>query len=444
MQTPHTLYTTPKLCTTDKKDWFVHFRFWHAGIWHPIKKRENINRIKDKTEKRKEGEALREAREIWLKAGWNPVIDPEFKLQKIKSTKQKQGMLWFEAMTLALSKKELADKSFLGYQSQLKFMQEQAELHGYSLLQITDVDRGTCLDLLDKCKEKRNFSNDNYNKHAETLRSMFTELLDRRIIDVNPLHQFRAKEVPESNKYQSYTEDEKEQIARHLLERHYGLYRVMELGYHTGIRPKEVLALKIDEIDLRSRFITIVPDFERENSKTNKVRRVPINRFLADMFGTMQLHKYPQNYYVFGSPFKPGQGNRGAGTQKRFEGIDRPGKIDNCKYSSGKSGAMRDDFLTPSPNPVKRDTVTKLWKKLIIDELGINKYLYGAKYTGTDDKIDAGLLLSEIQIMFGHASEAMTVRYNKRKRLIGAKTAILDKSPAFINPAKQAKLRKVS
>jgi hypothetical protein len=59
---------------------------------------------------------------------------------------------------------------------------------------------------------------------------------------------------------------------------------------------------------------------------------------------------------------------------------------------------MRDDFLLPSPVEVKRDTVTKLWKKLVIDELGINKYLYTSKHTGTDDKIHAGLSLKEIQI----------------------------------------------
>ena len=92
-------------------------------------------------------------------------------------------------------------------------------------------------------------------------------------------------------------------------------------------------------------------------------------------------------------------------------------------------------YLTPNPARIKRDTVTKLWKKLIIDEpptgLGIKKYLYAAKHTGTDDKTDAGLELKDIQYLYGHKSEAMTERYNKRKRLIEAKKEILEKSPGF-------------
>lgn len=48
--------------------------------------------------------------------------------------------------------------------------------------------------------------------------------------------------------------------------------------------------------------------------------------------------------------------------------------------------------------------------------MGVNKYLYASKHTGADDKIDVGLSLKEIQIMYGHASESMTKRYNKENR----------------------------
>ena len=139
---------------------------------------------------------------------------------------------------------------------------------------------------------------------------------------------------------------------------------------------------------------------------------------------------------MFGSPFKPGQGNRGAGSQKQFDGIDRPGKDFGTKYKTGRTGAMRDDFLIPSPNKVSRDTLTKLWQKFVKDDvtgLVIKKCLYAAKHTDTDDKIDAGLKLSELQVMYGHSSEAMTARYNKRKREIEANESILSKSPDFIS-----------
>ena len=163
---------------------------------------------------------------------------------------------------------------------------------------------------------------------------------------------------------------------------------------------------------------------------------MPINPYLFDLLGQLNLSLFPETYFVFGSPFKPGQGNRGAGSQKQFDGIDRPGKDFGTKYKTGRTGAMRDDFLIPSPNKVSRDTLTKLWQKFVKDDvtgLVIKKCLYAAKHTDTDDKIDAGLKLSELQVMYGHSSEAMTARYNKRKREIEANESILSKSPDFIS-----------
>jgi integrase len=221
----------------------------------------------------------------------------------------------------------------------------------------------------------------------------------------------------------------------------------MLIVYYTGIRPKEVLALRISEIDLKANIITIAPDEERENSKTDKVRRVPINPHVKKILLNMKLNNYPGHYYVFGSPYVSGEGNRGAGSEILKNGVQA-------------YGAMRTGYFLPSENTIKRDTATKLWARVIqadpvyhpvtdapvytfyIDPktgkkikgslgIGIKKKLYSAKGTGCDDLTEAGVELKEIQIMYGHQSEAMTARYNKKKRQIEAKKAILEKAPAF-------------
>lgn len=196
--------------------------------------------------------------------------------------------------------------------------------------------------------------NHSYNKYGDTLRGMFTELVNHRIVNENPLWQKKNLDVPESNKYEPYTEEEKKAISKHLHKRHFNLYRVMQVVYHTGIRPKEVVALKISEVRMDLRMIVIAPEEERENSKTNNLRYVPINPHLYELLEMMHLDKYPGDWFVFGSPFQPGKGNRGAGSQKRYEGVDRPGALDDISYGFGISGAMRNDFLMPSANEVKR------------------------------------------------------------------------------------------
>jgi integrase len=246
---------------------------------------------------------------------------------------------------------------------------------------------------------------------------MFSVLLDYRILNYNPLLDYKDKEVPESDLYQDYTESEKERIARHLLNIHPQLYVILSVVYHTGIRPKEVLALKVDNIDLEAHIITIAPEEGIENSKTNNVRKVPINPHLNKLLEEIKLQNFPGSYFVFGSPFKGGRSHPVSENGKKVY------------------GSMVKGYFRPSTVQVKRDTLTKLWKKLIIDEpptgLGIKKYLYAAKHTGTDDKTDAGLDLKDIQHLYGHQSEAMTERYKKRKRQMEAKKEILEKSPEF-------------
>lgn len=404
-------YTKPKIITANSNDWYVYFRFFHLGKWHPRKYREDLNRIKDLGERKREAEALLEAREIWLAAGWNPVADPKFKARSFKASNSKKEMFFNDAIDYAFSKKtHLKKKSIADYRNILGFIKTTAAASGFSYLQMSAIDRGILLDLLDECSRIRKFSNHAYNKHADCLRSMLTTLVDYRIIDVNPLRDLKDKEVPESNKYAPYTDSEKKQIADHLKKVHPRLFVVMSVIYHTGIRNKETLSLKVKDIDLNNRIITIAPDMDANNSKTNSVRRIPINSHLFFLLKAMKLEKYPGEFFAFGSP-RISPKNGGAG-EKSINSMDQR-------------------YFTPSPVEVKRDTLTRLWEKLIIKGLGINKYLYAAKHTGADDKVDAGLELSEIQILFGHKSEAMTERYNKRKRENSANKSLLDKSPSF-------------
>ena len=362
-----TTYTTPKVITANLADWYVFFRFFHLGKWYPVKKRENINRIKNLKERKIEAETLCEARELWLSAGWNPITDPEFKLRALKTKSGKKQMLFNDAIDYAFSKKTLKKKSIQDYRNMLRYIKEVAEKTGHNLMHIADMDRGIFLDLLDECAKIRKFSNHAYNKYSDCLRSMLTTCVDYRIIDLNPLRDLKHREVPESNKYAPFTEQEKKKIAEHLTKVQPRFFVAMSVVYHTGIRPKEALSFKVSHIDLENKMITIAPDMDSENSKTTAVRRIPINPHLYSLLKNMKLHKFPANYFAFGSPATSGKGNAGAGSIKLKDG-------------TRVSGAMRPDYFTPSLVEVDRDTVTKLWKTLIIDGLGINKHFYAKTY----------------------------------------------------------------
>ena len=76
-------YTTPAIATGS--EWFLWFRFYHAGKWHVKKEKAGLNRITNLKERKRQFEALLEVRKEWLAAGWNPILDSDFKTRNITS-----------------------------------------------------------------------------------------------------------------------------------------------------------------------------------------------------------------------------------------------------------------------------------------------------------------------------------------------------------------------
>lgn len=420
--TPETPYTVPVLCTTNPKEWFVYFKFFHAGKWYERKLREGINRIKEKKQRRIEAEGLCEARHQWLKWGWNPIIDPDYKLRKVATKAGVASMGFNDAMDFAVSKKKLAKKSKQDYSNILKHLKEIATTYGFAAIEIAQFEPFHVLELMDRISLERKLSNNSYNKYLDVMRSMFTVLKRRQVVKYNPASDLEHFKVAESNKFVSLTPDEKEKITKELFTKHYRFFVYIQTLYHTGIRPKEILALRISDVDLKKQLITIAPDVEEENSKTMNVRHVAISNQLLPFLRELELHKHPDIFFVFGSPFGPG-GNRGS---VALYGVPTRG----TGKKTGVSGAMRPDYFQPSQFHIKRDTVTKLWKRIVVDGLKINKHLYALKHTGADDKILAGIDLDALRELYGHSSKLMTETYAKKIREVNRKQ-IIEHAPAF-------------
>lgn len=134
-------------------------------------------------------------------------------------------------------------------------------------------------------------------------------------------------------------------------------------------------------ISLRHREI-ILPT---EITKVGKVdRTIVIDDGLMEVLIEMEIEKYPKDFYLFGSFRESGRGNVG-------------------KHL---------DFIC-STTPIKRDTATKRWCKIVKDDLGINVNMYSYKHKGGNDKLRAGVDLDSIRNQYGHSSTKMTKTYVK-------------------------------
>lgn len=381
-------FTKPRLCKSKDGRWYVHFSY--MGKVKKYKK--GINYLKNAKEKEVFGNAL--ARDLYdkLKKGWNPFISEE--------VPQADDMYFLNALDFAMNEKRerLAKNSFSNYSNNLKHIKKAITDLGLSHLKINDVKRFHIRAIIKRIKTKKRLSNHARNKYLSQLSAIMSELIDFDMIEYNPCHKIKSLPVGESNANRTATESEHAIIKNELNTKHPNFCKFVEMIYHTGIRPKEILSIKLSMINLETRDINLPPVITKSGTKR---RDVVINDYMLNMFLDLKLDAYPDYFYLFGSFRKSGCGNIG-----KFE-----------------------DFII-GPTKLKRDTATKRWNKIVKKGLGIDINLYSYKHKGGDDKIISGVDLDSIRHQYGHSKKRMTEHYVKQIKGIYKKD-LIENSPKF-------------
>jgi integrase len=405
---PAKLYSEPQICPKNpqpgdiKKTWFVNFRFYDVAAqkWVPRHEKKGINKFKKYKERLAEANSLKEAIADALRQGWNPLTGNYAAGDPLGDIEEATTMTFAQAVTFALGKCSTAPRTYSNYKNSAeRIMKESRNVvipgssksFDFASLPITGIQKKHIKYLLDHCRQSLSWSNKAFNKNMGYFRAVLSRLEEYEVIAGNPASRIKELPVNETHKFIPYTEDEKKTIREHLYLNRYGLFIILMMTYHTGMRPNEVLALKRSDVDLTKRIISIVPETSRDNSKTKNIRIVPLCDELYFLLKEWLKDMVPAEYYVFGSPFTSGRGN--SGSSKTGRGVTHP------------------DYFRPSFTRIKRDTITKLWKKIVIDDLKINKHLYAGKHTGADDKIMAGIDLEALKELYGHSSKFMTMNY---------------------------------
>jgi len=381
------IFTQPKVCKAADGNWYVFFRY--NGQLKKFKK--GINYIKDLAKREKEAIALAEAIHKKLKTGWNPNI-PEIEFSQPDYT-------IFNALKFALEKKKpnIAEKTYSGYSGTVSFISDAITQLGLKAMPVADVKRAHIKLFLEAAAKKRKWSNKAYNKHLNHLKAILSELIQWDVIQFNPAHQIKNLPVEEIEANIPATPRQHKKIKETLENQYPEFYKFILTIFHTGIRPAEILQIKISMIDLYKQQI-ILP---QEITKTRRKRIVPINNHLLQFYTNMQLEKFPTHYYLFGSHRTPGKGNTG-----NFE-----------------------DFI-PGPTQIKRDTATKRWYKIVKEDLGFDVNMYSNKHAGANAKILAGMPLDALRELYGHTSKLTTEIYAKAIKDVYRKQ-IMANSPEY-------------
>lgn len=384
------IYSIPKVVKYDDlgKPWFVYFRY----DGKLIRKKYGINYIDDYKKRLTEANLIRDALHQKLIEGWNPFLtDVNFD--------QSQKMTIPEALRFAMEKKtNLSQNTIDHYNLTVKWTIEAVEKIHLQHAYIIDIKRQHIKSVMETVKSTRKWSNKAYNKNLGYLRAIFSELIEWNIIENNPASKIKSLKVQKTNANITATDNQTKKIKELLENEWLNFYIFIITIFHTGMRPEEILQIKISMVDLKNKQINLPPDI----TKTDIYRIVPLNKFLLNYYKSLSLEKFSNDYFVFGTM-------RGG---KRNLGI-----------------TPKSDFV-PAPDNLHSDTATKLWRKLIKTGLGIDVNMYSMKHLGADKKILAGVDLDALKELYGHTSKLTTLTYAKVIKEVNRKQ-ILEKSPDF-------------
>lgn len=384
------IFTIPKVVKYDdlNKSWFVYFRY----DGKLIRKKYGINYIDDYKKRLIEANIVRDALHEKLLEGWNPFF-VEY------NSESNSKMTTPEALRFAMEKKtNLSPNTIDHYNLTVKWTISAFEELHLQYAYVSDIKRQHIKSVMEQIQKSRKWSNKAYNKNLGYLRAIFSELIEWNIIENNPASKIKSLKVQKTNANITATDQQTKKI-KELLENDWlNFYIFIITIFHTGMRPEEILQIKISMVDLKNKQINLPPDI----TKTDIYRIVPLNKFLLNYYKSLDLNKFPIDYFVFGT-------KRG---DKRNLGITR-----------------ETDFV-PASNNLHSDTATKLWRKLIKKGLCIDVNMYSMKHLGADKKILAGVDLDALKELYGHTSKLTTLTYAKVVKEVNRKQ-IMEKSPDF-------------
>lgn len=319
---PQELYTKPIICKCKNGEWFVLFRYWNADTnqWQPIKRSNNLNRIHDLEEKEAEFEAFREARENWLKAGWNPITDtfPSPVIQSM-DLENLRKMNLIEGMQYGYNEKknDWKKRTIETYEPMFNYLKRGSIVSETNNIRLSFLNSLHCKKLLETTCELRKLGAKGFNKYKDFLSSIIGYLSTHEIIKDNPVEKIRAKKTVKTIAHRPPTDDERKIIVDTMQNKHRNYFRFLAVEYGCTMRPAEICGLRIKNLHKLQQEFRLIPEDhrlapeEQSNTKTDIEREVAIPYWLMDLLMEMNLQNYDPECFIFtmtnpGGKFLPG------------------------------------------------------------------------------------------------------------------------------------------
>lgn len=376
-----------------KDGWFVRYYYevpWIPGKFKEFRVRDGVNYEHDLVKREADIRSLADDIRIALEEEkYNPfekelnleikIIDHEEKIKKQQALMHLETALsWY---LIEKKKKGKTDSTIDTYKIHVERFITWCKRQGLS--RIDDVKIDDIELFLSEHLESEEWGARTYNNNIMFITTFFNYLFAKRKLPVNPIGPGMLERISnraEKNKY--YDQETLNKIMPEV-KKYPRLRRFMLWTYYSCARGTELRALKIKDIDLEIKKITIMAESGKTGAHIGK-RSIPICQELVDIIVEERLLENPGEYYIF-----------------------------------GKAGNI-------GPDPIQKDYFADIYheikKSLRIDF----KYtIYSLKHTRTTDLLIAGFDPVKVMYITGHSDWGSFQKYIRElgavmdKQLIG-------------------------
>lgn len=237
------------------------------------------------------------------------------------------------------------------------------------------------------------------NRHLEVLSKIFTMAMtnaDWGLVK-NPCRQVEKFTV-EKRPYRILTKEEETRLIEYLVGRRAHVAYIVALNLKTGLRPSELVGLRISDVDWVNRRLKI------ENTKTNTARFVPFSDSTGAMLSELiQMAQEKQSPFLFPSPRDP---------QKHLT------RFNKAFASAVKEAGLASDGYVQNITPYKlRHTfATRLAEMTSGDAFTLQKVLGHANINTSRNyvHIQEGQVRRAIEAMDDYREEAEPIKQKRR------------------------------
>jgi len=268
------------------------------------RKQVKLNRLFKKYASEKKAKAHAERMVLILNqkllSGWNPFFSKEdARLYTPLST--------VAELFLTEKKKELRVNSYRSYSSFINSVLKWVEKNNPGVFMSMFMQL-SAVQYMDDLYSSSSVGITTYNNHIKMGRAFFNWAKEKCYTKENPFDAIKTKPKPDKTRV-IIPVDVRKKITEDLQANNPNFLLMCKLFFNALIRPNELKQLTVSNVNLIKRFVHIPAHI----AKNHKERYCTINADIIAGFEQMNLSRYPDNYFLFGSGLVPDKTAAGNG-----------------------------------------------------------------------------------------------------------------------------------